>query len=374
MIYDVIIVGSGSVGAAAGCYATINNLNVLMIDAHHPPHHHGSHHGSTRLIRYAYAEGDRYVPLLQRSKVLWEALEKTSSTTLFRRSGVLSIAPVDAPLIPQLLDTANTWGIEVEPLSAHQIMQRWPTFNVADDYHGVLDTQAGYLYSEKAVEQWIRLAQEQGCAQLFNCPVSAIEHQDDLYRVTTADGDYTARKIIITAGSWAKKLVPHLPISPVRKVMAWFQSDGRFSHHTHFPAFTAQLHDGSQYYGFPAEDDQLKVARHDGGQLLNDPTECLAFGQAPTDGSECFTFLKQFLPGQSACLFGQACSYDNSPDGQFIIDYLDDKKTGLVISGLSGHGFKFAPALGEIASQFAVGNDIDTVISPFSLQRFTKND
>lgn len=373
MIYDVIIVGSGSVGAAAGCYATINNLNVLMIDAHHPPHQQGSHHGKTRLIRYAYAEGDQYVPLLQRSKVLWEALEKTAATTLFRRSGVLSLAPKASPLVPQLLDSAKMWSIDVEELSAEEIMQRWETFVIPSDYHGVLDKEAGYLYSEKAVEQWIRLAQEQGCAQLFNCPVESISHYDDLYRVKTADGDYTARKIIVTAGSWAKKLLPELPIAPVRKVVAWFQSDGRFSHHTHFPAFTAQLADGSQYYGFPAEDDQLKVARHDGGQPLNEATECLPFGQFPSDGSECFSFLKQFLPGQSACLFGQACSYDNSPDGHFIIDYLDEDKTGLVISGLSGHGFKCTPALGEIASQFAMGNDVDTIISPFRLSRFAKS-
>ncbi|MBT0726645.1 N-methyl-L-tryptophan oxidase [Rosenbergiella australiborealis] len=373
MIYDVIIVGSGSVGAAAGCYATINNLNVLMIDAHHPPHHHGSHHGKTRLIRYAYAEGDQYLPLLQRSKVLWEALEKTTGTSLLTPCGVLSLAPVDSPLIPTLIECAKTWSVDVEPLSASEIMQRWATFVVPENYHGVLDKNAGYLYSEKAVEQWIRLAQEQGCAQLFNCSVNEISHYDDLYRVSTADGEYTARKIIVTAGSWVKKLHPNIPISPVRKVMTWFQSDGRFSQHANFPAFTAQLTDGSQYYGFPAEDDQLKVARHDGGQPLNDAAECLPFGQYPTDGSECFSFLKQFLPGQSACLYGLACSYDNSPDGHFIIDYLDNDKTGLIISGLSGHGFKCAPALGEIASQFALGNEVDTVIEPFRLKRFEKN-
>lgn len=370
MIYDLIIIGSGSVGAAAGCYATINQLNVLMIDAHHPPHNQGTHHGKTRLIRYAYSEGDQYVPLLQRSRVLWEALETLTETPLLTRSGVLNIAPIASPLIPHLQQSAETWSLKVEPLSAQQVRERWNTITIPDDYHALLDCDAGYIACEKAVEQWVRLAQQQGCAQLFNCPVHQIEHSEGIYHVTTADGEYSARKIVVTAGTWVKKLLPELPITPMRKVFAWFQSDGRFSHHNNFPAFTAQLQDGSQYYGFPAEDDQLKVARHDGGLPINQASECLPFGQVASDGSECFNFLKKFLPGQSACLHGQACSYDMSPDGDFIIDYLDEEATGLVITGLSGHGFKVAPALGEIASQFALGEAIDDVIAPFSSKRF----
>ena len=68
MQYDLIIIGSGSVGAAAGYYARQAGLNVLMIDAHQPPHQEGSHHGSTRLIRHAYGEGERYVPLVLRAR------------------------------------------------------------------------------------------------------------------------------------------------------------------------------------------------------------------------------------------------------------------------------------------------------------------
>lgn len=76
MIYDLIIAGSGSAGAAAGYYASRAGLNVLMIDAHHPPHKQGAHHGTSRLIRYAYGEGEKYVPLLLRSKALCRNLNK----------------------------------------------------------------------------------------------------------------------------------------------------------------------------------------------------------------------------------------------------------------------------------------------------------
>uniref|UniRef100_UPI00286F080D FAD-dependent oxidoreductase n=1 Tax=Buttiauxella brennerae TaxID=82988 RepID=UPI00286F080D len=82
MHYDLIIVGSGSVGAAAGCYATHSDLNVLMIDSNHPPHQQGSHHGDTRLMRHAYGEGEKYVPLVLRAQALWDALQEISGEKL----------------------------------------------------------------------------------------------------------------------------------------------------------------------------------------------------------------------------------------------------------------------------------------------------
>lgn len=89
-----------------------------------------------------------------------------------------------------------------------------------------------------------------------------------------------------------------------------------------------------------------------------------------TDGSEAFSFLRQVLPGVGGCLYGAACTYDNSPDEDFIIDTLPGHDTTLVITGLSGHGFKFAPVLGEIAAGFAQGKASAFDLSPFSLSRF----
>jgi hypothetical protein len=93
MKYDLIIIGSGSVGAAAGYYATRAGLNVLMTDAHMPPHQHGSHHGDTRLIRHAYGEGEKYVPLVLRAQTLWDELSRhNEEDPIFERYGVISAA------------------------------------------------------------------------------------------------------------------------------------------------------------------------------------------------------------------------------------------------------------------------------------------
>lgn len=118
MIYDLIVVGSGSVGAAAGYYATQAGLSVLMIDSAHPPHTQGAHHGESRLIRHAYGEGERYVPLVLRAQTLWDALEQQAGERIMHRCGVLNIAPAHSVFIQNVINSAKAWQLHVEILQA----------------------------------------------------------------------------------------------------------------------------------------------------------------------------------------------------------------------------------------------------------------
>ncbi|WP_058913948.1 N-methyl-L-tryptophan oxidase [Entomohabitans teleogrylli] len=370
MQYDFIVVGSGSVGAAAGYYATRAGLKVLMIDSAHPPHQQGSHHGDTRLIRYAYGEGEKYVPLLLRARQLWEALQQESGERLLDRSGVINIGPQDSTFLRNVAASAAAWQLPLETLTAAETMSRWPQLRVPENYIGLFEPDAGVLHSETAIAAWIRLARENGCAQLFNCPVTGITRSAQGVEVTTPEGCYQAQRLLISAGTWVTRLLPDLPVAPVRKVFAWHQADGRYSSNNHFPGFTVELANGDQFYGFPADNNALKVGKHNGGQPISAPQQRVPFGACASDGSESFSFLRQFLPGVGVCLHGAACTYDNSPDEDFIIDTLTDLPEALVISGLSGHGFKFASVLGEIACAFACGEENGFDLGPFSLSRF----
>lgn len=130
MKYDLIIIGSGSVGAAAGYYATRAGLNVLMIDAHMPPHQQGSHHGDTRLIRHAYGEGEKYVPLVLRAQTLWDELAQHNEEPVFVRSGVVNLGPADSTFLSNVAQSAKQWQLNVEQLDAAAIMARWPEIRV----------------------------------------------------------------------------------------------------------------------------------------------------------------------------------------------------------------------------------------------------
>lgn len=370
MQYDLIIIGSGSVGAAAGYYARKAGLNVLMTDAHMPPHQHGSHHGDTRLMRHAYGEGEKYVPLVLRAQTLWDELATTSGEDIFERSGVVNLGPADSTFLNTVAQSAAQFSLPVEHLDATAVMKRWPEITVPQNYQAIFEPNSGVLKSELAIKTLIAMAKDAGCAQLFNCPVTAIKSDANGVTIETSEGSWQGKKLLLTAGTWVKQLYPELPIQPVRKVFSWFQADGRYSQKNHFPAFTGELPNGDQFYGFPAVDDALKIGKHNGGQVINSPEERKAFGAVATDGSEAFSFLRQILPGIGGCLHGAACTYDNSPDEDFIIDTLPGQPDVLFIGGLSGHGFKFATVLGEIAAQFAQQQTSEFDLSAFALDRF----
>ncbi len=370
MQYDLLIIGSGSVGAAAGYYASRAGLKVLMTDAHLPPHTEGSHHGDTRLMRHAYGEGEKYVPLVLRAQALWDAFAEASGEAVFERTGVINLGPADSSFLANVASSARRFGLDIEQLDAQAVMARWPEIRIPDNFTGLFEANSGVLRSELAIKSWVQMARDAGCAQLFNCPVTAIRHHADGVSIETADGEYHARKALISAGTWVTKLLPELPLQPVRKIFAWHQADGRYSSKNHFPAFTGEMPNGDQFYGFPAENNELKIGRHNGGQTIRSPEERKAFGTVASDGSESFSFLRNILPGIGGCLYGAACTYDNSPDEDFIIDTLPGKPNTLLITGLSGHGFKFAPALGEIAALFAQDKTSEFDLTPFSLSRF----
>ncbi|VTM15323.1 N-methyl-L-tryptophan oxidase [Raoultella terrigena] len=144
MQYDLIIIGSGSTGAAAGYYARRAGLNVLMIDAHQPPHQEGSHHGNTRLIRHAYGEGERYVPLVLRAQQLWDELATLSGEAVFERTGVINLGPAESAFLTNVMNSAREFELNVEEMDAQAIMARWPEIRVPEGYRGFLSQHQAF--------------------------------------------------------------------------------------------------------------------------------------------------------------------------------------------------------------------------------------
>ncbi|VTO21756.1 N-methyl-L-tryptophan oxidase [Klebsiella variicola] len=106
--------------------------------------------------------------------------------------------------------------------------------------------------------------------------------------------------MLISAGTWVTRLLPDLPIQPVRKVFAWFQADGRYSSKNHFPAFTGELPNGDQYYGFPAEDNELKIGKHNGGQPVSRRRSDRRLALSPAMVPNPFRFYVTSCPGSAA--------------------------------------------------------------------------
>ncbi|XP_028028956.1 uncharacterized protein LOC114242118 [Bombyx mandarina] len=366
MHYDLIIVGSGSVGSSAGYYASRSGLKVLMLDEHTPPHSSGSHHGATRLVRCAYGEGTRYIPLLIRARELWKELNELTKTNIYEKCGVLNTGLGDSSFIDNARRSAEIYGLEIENMTAEDIKKRWNGIQVPGDYVGVFEPDAGFLRSELAVNAYVKLSKEAGAHQIFDCKVSSVTPTENEVVVETEKGTFKGRKALVSAGTWVKDLLPNLPISPVRKVLTWYAADPCYNN---IPGFLVNL-EQDFFYGFPADENGFKIAKHSGGQNISSRDELTPFGSREGDRTETLNFITSFLPNTGGILEGKTCSYDMSPDEDFIIDTLPGSENVMLVTGLSGHGFKFTSVLGEIAAFFAGDKKPGFDISPFALSRF----
>ena len=152
MNYDVVIIGAGSMGMAAGYFLAKEGKKVLLLDAFDPPHSHASHHGETRIIRYAYGEGEEYVPLALRAKALWETLEQQTGRSLFLKTGVLNIGPKESSFIKMLIASAEKYQLPIEILNAEQMNTRFPGLDIPEKYIGCFESTSGVLKCEASIQ------------------------------------------------------------------------------------------------------------------------------------------------------------------------------------------------------------------------------
>lgn len=373
MHYDTIIIGAGSMGMPAGYFSAKDGHKTLLIDQFNPPHDWGSHHGNTRIIRYAYGEGENYVPLALRAKELWLEAEKRTSVKLLHEVGVLNIGIENSTFMNNIKLSAKNHQLDVENLSTTEIENRWNNLTLPFKEIGCYEKSAGYLQVEECIKAYKESAEKAGAHFAFNTKVTDIISTSDGITILTNKGQYTANKIIITVGAWAKKLLKanglNMPVSATRKTFAWFEADKSFDE-ANFPCFSFEL-GHSIYYGFPSSNGSgLKIGRHDGGQVIDPDLPSIPFGEKEEDLSDLLSFLTTYMPSISTLKFGKTCMYEMTPDEDFIIDYYPGNENIILAAGFSGHGFKFASAVGELLCRLAYKETIDYDIKPFSLNRF----
>lgn len=192
-------------------------------------------------------------------------------------------------------------------------------------------------------------------------------------KVLTEDATFYAKKVIITAGAWAAKLLPglSLPIQPTRKAIAWFEAPSTLYAPANFPSFYVEDH-RKKYYGFPDLNGAgLKIGRSDSGHPIDPDLHTQNFGYHETDEGDLRAALETYMPDANGKLKqGKTCLYTLSSDNDFIVDFHPENNKVIFACGFSGHGFKFGSVMGEVLSQMAVGGQSQYDISIFSLERF----
>ena len=373
MIYDVIIIGAGSMGMATGYYLAKAGKNVLMIDALNPPHEEGSHHGETRIIRFAYGEGASYVPFVKRAGELWRELEALSNESLFLQTGVVNVGEPSHSFIKNVKASAELYDLALEQYSADKAMKKWPGLFVPENFVACYEPTAGVLRVEACIHAYKKLAMEAGAALHTNEKVQSIQ-AGSIVKVQAENNIYESKQLIVTAGAWITELLQTMgipiPVTPTRKTFAWFEADEQLYGENVFPAYCFELED-STYYGFPSIDGVgLKLGRHDGGEAINPNDPLRPFDEQ--DSIDLLNFIQQFMPQHGALNYGKTCKYSMTPDEDFIIDFLPEHQNIIVAAGFSGHGFKFSSAVGEVLTELILNGQSKQDLSLFKIDRFNK--
>jgi sarcosine oxidase len=366
--YDVAVVGLGAMGSHTALELATRGRRVLGIDRHRPPHTLGSTHGRTRIIREAYFEEPLYVPIVQRAYDLWRRLEERSGARLLTVTGGLMLGASDSEVVVGARASAVEHDLPYEELSARQVRERFPAYAVPDEHEAILEPRAGFLEPEAAVEATLALAAAAGAELRFDEPVRELEGN----ALRTARGTYVADRVVVAAGPWLPELVPAPAglFTAARQPLLWLdpQEPALFTPER-FPVFVWEWKPGWAFYGFPDVGDGFKVAVHHHGEATTPDT--VDRGLRPDDEEAIRELVRRFFPaGDGELREFAVCLYTNTPDEHFVIDRLPDDERVLVASPCSGHGFKFAPAVGEILADLATGESPRFDLAPFALRRF----
>jgi sarcosine oxidase len=370
--YDAIVLGVGGMGSAALFELARRGRRVLGLEQFTPGHDRGSSHGQTRVIRKAYYEHPDYVPLVCRAYERWYDLEQRCGRQLLVECGCLNIGSPHGELVPGALRAATQHGLPVESLSAGELRRRIPAFRFGEGVAAVLEHEAGFLFVEECVRAHAEQAQRLGAELYAEEAVVSWQVTGGGIVVRTERESYAADRLIITAGAWVGRVLTDLalPLVVLRKLIFWFgTSNPAALRRDVFPIYMAETAAGF-YYGFPIIDERgHKAARHDGGA----PADPAALDRTVTaaDADECRAFLREHLPEvDGAMRVGQVCMYTVTPDRHFIIDRHPEYPRVVVAAGFSGHGFKFAPVVGEILADLAEKGHTDWPIVMFAIGRF----
>lgn len=373
--YDTIVVGLGAMGSATAYHLARRGERVLALEQYRPGHTLGSSHGDSRIIREQYFEHPLYVPLVQRAYELWRELEQRSRTPLMSIHGGLMIGRPDGDVVRGTIRSAVEHSLSHEVLSPADVHRRFPAFSLAPGLVAVFDPHAGILDPDACNRAHIQAARAEGADINFDEPVLAWEADGGGVSVRTPHGFHRARSLVLTAGAWTRELVGDiaLPLSVERQVLFWFDVDRSREEYArdHMPIYAFQHATDAFCYGFPRLLRGAKASVMHRGTVHESPDDVERVVE-PAEVDALRDALRPILPhlAEAPVRESMVCLFTNTPDHDFLIARHPHHPQVLISSPCSGHGFKFASAIGEAHAELILDGHCRFDLSPFRIERF----
>lgn len=380
--YDAVVLGVGGMGAAALAHLAARGLRVVGVEQDAVPSLRGSSAGETRVIRKAYAEDPRYVPLLRRSYALWEALEERTGTRLLERVGCLNLGPPAHAAIRGVLESAERHGLPHARLGQDEVRARFGIEAHPGDL-GVFEEDAGYLRVEACTRAHADWALASGAELRTGVRVAALAADGAAVTVRLDDGSVIdADRAVVAAGAWLASapalgaIARGLPLVVERQVQLWFgrrEADG--DEPPRMPAFIHFV-DGGPFYGLPPDPTHaspaVKACRHHGGEATT--ADALDRAVRPEDEAPVRAYVRAHLArvASDAVVRARVCMYTNTPDEHFLVGPLAAAPRVVLLGGFSGHGYKMASVMGEIAADLVTRDRSEFDLGMFAPGRFAR--
>jgi sarcosine oxidase len=352
---DVAVIGAGAFGSWTAWRLRSAGRSVLLVDAWGPAHSRSSSGGESRIIRMGYGPDEIYTRMAVRSLAKWQELFERTGEALFHRTGVLWIGRAGDAYSESTRETLQKAAVPVEILSAADLARRYPQMLLKQaGTFGILEPESGALMARRAVAALVEELIRRG-AEYMSAAVQPPAGRGVLASVETGSGErISAGTFVFACGPWLPKLFPDLAggrIYPTRQEVLFFAppaGDRRFSP-PQLPIWI-DFTDPRGPYGFPdLEGRGFKLAFDRHGALF-DPDwgdRTLTAGSV----AEARAFLAERFPalGDAPLAEFRVCQYENTSNGDFLIDRHPELENVWLVGGGSGHGFKHGPAVAEHA-------------------------
>src|SRR5262245_15487453 len=353
--YDFAVVGAGVFGAWTARWLRRSGASVTLIDAYGAGNSRSSSGGETRIIRLGYGPDELYTDWARRSFPQWREFFAQVGVDLFQRTGVLWLSNAADTHVRGMWELLNKMGASCEKLSGAEIRQRYPQLSFADVTWGVLEPESGVLMARRAVQTLVKNLAGNGveCITGAILPPSA---ERKLVELKTGDGNTIgAGTFIFACGSWLPKVFPDLlaqKIFPTRQEVFFLGPPPGCEDFSprQMPAWLHHTHKDRPYALPDIENRGFKLAFDRHGPQFDPDSGSRVVCQAEIDVLR--TYLKEHIPAlaEAPIVETRICQYENTWNGDFLIDRHPEFENVWLAGGGSGHGFKHGPAVGEYLS------------------------
>ena len=360
---EVIVVGSGINGVAGAIELRKRGHKVTLIDPGPLPHALAASTDISKAVRAAYGADEDYTELAERSINLWRKWNEEFGIELYHEVGVMFVRrremqPGDFEY--ESFKTLERRGHKVARMNSAQLWKRFPAWNPELFRDGVLELEAGYAESGRVVAALVERANSAGIELRESSKFSRLDEGDDRVKGIVLDnGECIAGdRVVMAVGAWTPYLLPF--------TKKFFRASGQPVFHLkpprrdlfvpeRFPVFGADI-TATGYYGFPLDRDGIvKIANHGPGREMPPESPQRAVTAKEEENLREFLFWAFPALAEAPIVYTRVCMYCETHDGNFWIAR-DPEREGLVIAaGDCGHGFKFAPVLGEIIADAVEG-------------------